>query len=63
MLQIDVSITFDDEAFEDKKYDDKEYMIEKIKELFYHELLHGYEDVQRYMKKTTNQIADSEAQV
>jgi len=62
-VHIDVSITFDDEAFDNKKYNDKDYMIEKIKELFYHELLHGYEDVQRYTKRSTNQISDSEAQV
>jgi len=62
-VHIDVNISFDAEEFEEKKYEDEKFMLEKIQELFYHELLHGYEDVQRVSKNATNQISDSESQV
>lgn len=62
-VHIDVNISFDSEEFDEKKYENEKYMIEKIQELFYHELLHGYEDIQRVSKKITNQLSDSESQV
>jgi hypothetical protein len=61
-IHIDVELIIGDDFVEEKKYEDKEFMITKIEALFFHELLHAYEDVKR-KSSHGRQIADTSMQI